>query len=145
MSRHPVEQRRQIFLRLHTEGAEFLPPQAIEGTLSALCGGLAKADDNLAEFGGPWLLGDFSLADITMMACFHRLEDAGLDGLLADGSVSRLGAYWNRLRSRPSYSAGITDWHDDGWRSAIDDIRGAESSPLLTDALRCLRAVRNSN
>ncbi len=145
MGRHPVEQRRQIFLRLHREGAGSLPPQAIEGALGALCGGLARADDNLAEFGGPWLLGDFSLADITMMACFHRLEDVGLDGLLRDESVPRLGGYWDRLRARPSYSAGITDWHDDGWRSAIEEIRGAQPSPLLGDARRCLREIRDGS
>lgn len=145
MSRHPVEQRQQIFLRLHREGTGSLPPQAIEGALGSLCRGLARAEDNLAEFGGPWLLGDFSLADVTMMACFHRLEDAGLDGLLRDSSVPRLGAYWDGLRARPSYSAGITDWHDDGWRSAIEDIRGAEPSPLLAGARRCLREIRNSS
>ena len=143
MTRHPVPQRGQLFLRLHREGMGALPPQAIEGAVVSLCRGLATADDNLAEFGGPWLLGAFSLADITMMACFHRMEDVGLDDLLRDGSVPHLGEYWERLCARPSYSEGITDWHDTGWRSAIEEIRGAGPSPLLADARRCLRAIRN--
>ena len=145
MARHPVEQRRQIFLRLHREGSGSLPPPVMDGALDALCRGLATAEENLAAFGGPWLLGDFSLADITMMACFHRLEDVGLDGLLRDESVPHLGAYWDRLRTRPSYSAGITDWHDDGWRSAIEEIRGSEPSPLLAAACGRLRDLRNGS
>lgn len=141
MARHPVPMRRELFMRLREKGASELPPEVLEGALDSLCQGLATANGNLAEFGGPWLLGDFSLADITMMACFHRLQDVGLEAALQDPAVPHLSGYWERLQSRPSYAEGVTKWHDPGWRSAIEEIWGNVPSPLLDDVRRRLRTL----
>ena len=93
---------------------------------------MKRANDNLSDFGGPWLLGNFSLADVTMMACFHRLEDAHLDAILEDGRLPNLGNYWHRLKARPSYREGILDWHDEAWWcQAIRDVYGDAPSPML--------------
>ena len=142
MGHHPVPQRRALFMRLREreKGAGELPPQALEGALDSLCQGLATANGNLAEFGGPWLLGEFSLADITMMACFHRLQDVGLEAALHDEAVPHLGGYWERLQARHSYAEGVTKWQDAGWRSAIEEIWGGAPSPLLSDIRRRLSA-----
>ena len=145
MSRHPRPERGGLFLKLRREGIAELPAQAVTGAVESLCRGLSSAEDNLAEFGGPWLLGDFSLADITMMACFHRLQDVGLDVVLHEPSVSRLGDYWDRLRALPSYATGITDWHDAGWRSAAEEVRGAGPPPLLDAARQRLGELRNGS
>ena len=145
MVRHPLKQRANLFLSLHSRGAQALspdralPPQAIEQTLDSLGIGLLRANANLAEFGGPWLLGDFSLADITMTAAFHRLQDVRLDALLQDKAVPRLADYWQRLQQRPSYAEGVLSWHDPGWRSAIDEVFGDAPSPLLERARERLR------
>ena len=98
------------------------------------------ANGNLAEFGGPWLLGDFSLADITMMACFHRLQDLGLEAALHDEALPHLGSYWERLQARPSHSQGVTRRHDADWCRAIEEIWGTAPSPLLGDVRRRLSA-----
>ena len=117
----------------------------IEGmamVLEKLCQGLIRLDRQLEKSGGPWLLGDFTLPDITMMACFHRLEDVRLDDILQESLVPRLGSYWERLQARPSYRTAITDMHDEeNFRTAIVDVFGDGKSPQLDDARETLKRL----
>ena len=107
-----------------------------------LCQGLIRLDRQLEKSGGPWLLGEFTLPDITMMACFHRLEDVRLDDILDDGTVPRLSEYWERLQERPSYREAITDMHDeDNFRTAIAEVFGDGKSPHLDQARQTLKQL----
>ncbi len=55
-----------------------------------------------------WLVGDFSLADISLTPFVARLEYLGLlDIWIAERPLVR--AWWSRARSRPSFKAAIAD------------------------------------
>ncbi|MEM7280651.1 MAG: glutathione S-transferase family protein [Pseudomonadota bacterium] len=135
--RHPIEQRRKGFVALR-KGVQ-APREVEERALSILINALRVVNDQLAQSGGPWVLDEFSVVDITMMACFHRLEDIHLDDLLAHKTLPELSGYWERLQNRPSYQSAIVAWHDEeNWRSAIKDLYGDKKSPILDDAVSLL-------
>ena len=88
------------------------------------------------------MLGDFSISDITMMACFHRMQDVHLDDLLRDDAVPQIGAYWERLQARPSYQSAVVDWHDEkNGRSVLREVFGDAKSPILAEAQKVLRSL----
>ena len=141
MARHPLKERAEIFLNLRKHGGE-LPPELLATSLQTLCKGLLRVNRQLAESGGPWLLGDFSMSDITMMACFHRFEDVRLDDIFDEPALPELAAYWQRLQDRPSYTSAVTDWHDEeNWRSAIVEVYGSGKSPVLAEMRQTLAAM----
>ena len=56
----------------------------------------------------PWLVGDFSLADISLTPFVARLEYLGLlDIWIAERPLVQ--AWWTRAKSRPSFKAAIAD------------------------------------
>jgi glutathione S-transferase len=56
----------------------------------------------------PWLVGDFSLADINLMPFVARLDYLGLlDIWIADRPFVQ--GWWTRAKSRPSFKAAIAD------------------------------------
>lgn len=131
---HPIERRGKTFTALR-KGELSVPPEAFAKGLENVCLGLIRVDRQLEKYGGPWLLGEFSLPDITMMACFHRLEDVRLDDLLDHDSIPHVGDYWQRLQARPSYKSAVTDMHDhEHFRTAITDVFGGGKSPHLESA-----------
>lgn len=70
---------------------------------------LDSLEKQLAESGGPWILGGtFSLADVSWLAIFERLEQVDADHVFL-GEERRPGcaAYWARLQARPSYREAI--------------------------------------
>lgn len=140
-ARHPNQERAQLFIGLRKNGPQ-PPPGFFEAAAKELCGGLLRLEKTIAQSGGPWALGDFSLVDVTMMACFHRLEDVRLDVILKEKTLPNLWSYWERLQSRPTYKTCVTDWHDAAaWRPAIEEVfRGNPSplQPLVTDTLASL-------
>ena len=141
LSRHPTPFRIPLYLGMR-RAPEIPPPPS--SAIDAVCRGLKRANENLTQFGGPWLLGDFSLADVTMMACFHRLEDVHLVQILHDQRLPELGDYWERLQGRRSYEEGIVAWHDNEyWRKAIEDIYGQRQSPILEQVREHLRSLDN--
>lgn len=136
---HPLENRGKGFVALRK--GMMPPPEIHAEAMSYFIDGLQLLNSQLSEFGGPWLLGDFSVVDITMMACFHRLEDLHLDELLQHDKLPKLGEYWQRLQSRPSYQTAIVDWHDAvNWRTAIDEVFGDSVSPEFEQAAAMLAA-----
>ena len=140
-ARHPLSERGKLFIAMRRHGPQ-TPPGFFEQAATELCRGLLRLERTLAQSGGPWALGDFSLVDITMMACFHRLEDVRLDGVLQEKSLPGLWPYWERLQGRPSYATAVTDWHDEeNMRPAIKDVLGDGPSPvasLVTETLASL-------
>lgn len=131
---HPIERRGKTFTALRRDGAS-PPTEAITNALTNLCRGLKEMNGLLERFGGPWLLGDFSLPDVTMMACFHRLEDVHLDDILDNEAIPLIGEYWQRLQARPAYPAAITEMHDEiNFRTAVAEVFGEQPSPRLTEA-----------
>ena len=126
--KHPLPERGAMFTSLRT-GDQTTLPAILDAALDLIAEGLINIEKQLKDNDGPYVLGDFSIVDITMMACFHRLEDVRLDVVFGHPSLSALNQYWSRLQQRPSYKTAITDWHDkENWRSAIDEVFGKAPS-----------------
>lgn len=141
MARHPLRQNAEIFLNLHQQGWE-VSEDAHGRVLSLLTDGLLRVEKQLERSGGPWLLGDYSITDITMMACFHRFEDVRLDAILAEPALRKTSDYWQRLQQRPSYREAVLDWHEEeNWRSAIREVFGTGESKLLQPLRRKLASA----
>ncbi len=138
---HPLESRGKRFTALRRDGTAF-PPEVTTTALESVCRGLRDINHLLDRFGGPYLLGEFTLPDITMMACFHRLEDVRLTDLLDHDAVPLVNGYWQRLQDRPSYTDAVIAWHDDvNWRSALLEIFGDQKSPRLEEAFSIMAIV----
>jgi glutathione S-transferase len=78
-----------------------------------------------------WIVGEqFTLADISWMVIFDRLQEAGWTNHFLGGNTFPLvQAYWQRLRERPSYTSGV-----DAFRH-----------PLVTEATARIIACKNSD
>ena len=132
---HPIESRGKRFTTLRREGRAF-PKEIFTEALSHVCRGLIEMNELLDRFGGPWLLGDFTLPDITMMACFHRLKDVKLDVLLNHEAIPLMARYWDGLQKRKSYQEAVLNWHDEeNWRAALKVVYGEGPSPLCNQAM----------
>ena len=53
--------------------------------------------------GRDWLLGDFSLADISIAPFMERMEANRLDRLMDFSERPGVGAWWNRMQARSGY------------------------------------------
>jgi len=91
---------------------------------------LAALEARLAAEGGPWLLGNqFTLADVSWLAIFERLEQADLLHVLVDRErLPQCAAYWNRLRARPSYRAAISEYAHPTIARGTERLREAKAS-----------------
>lgn len=105
---HRLKQRPIVFLALKAAGLTRLatiPP--VRRTVAASRRHLARHLDDLAEqlarSGGPWITGaQFTLADVSWAVIFDRLREADWTAELVTPRPA-LVAYWERLRTRPSY------------------------------------------
>jgi len=72
---------------------------------------LDALEKQLEATGGPWILGGtFSLADVSWLAILERLAQADATGAtLGAGRRPACAAYWEALRSRPSYREAILE------------------------------------
>lgn len=63
----------------------------------------------LERSGGPWILGEpFTLADVSWLVIFERLRQANSESVFLGGELRpHTSAYWERLKSRPSYAEAI--------------------------------------
>lgn len=119
--RHPLPTRGMAFIVMRN-GMQF-PTDVLAGTANVLVSGLRSVSDLILKYGGPWLPGHFSMLDVTMQACFHRLQDLRLETLLGDTSILHVATYWDRLQAHSSYRDGVLSRHDEAsWRRSIDDI-----------------------
>ena len=68
-----------------------------------------EIDDKLGD--GDWLVGEmFSLADISMVVYVNRLASFQMAPLWND--MTRLKAWNERIRARPTYHTAVTEWGD---------------------------------
>jgi len=72
---------------------------------------LDALERQLHASGGPWILGEtFSLADVSWLVIFERLEQAdALHVFTGESRRPACAAYWERLRARPSYRQAILE------------------------------------
>ena len=127
--RHPVLSRRVNFVMLRA--LPFIPKVVFRDSVTTVASALVSIEHSLADSGGPYLLGEYTQADVMMMAHFHRLEDVALGEMLQWDRLPNIREYWSRLQARPSYRVAVTDWHEENWRWAIQEVFGSEDSPRL--------------
>lgn len=111
-----------------------IPEHLIDRSVESMARGLVEIDRQLASHDDEWLLGPFTQIEVTFMAVFHRLQDLRLDSVLDHPGLPNVGPYWKRLQARPSYKAGILDWHNDEVRHGMSVVF-ADGNPRL-DALK---------
>jgi glutathione S-transferase len=81
----------------------------------------------------PWLAGEsFSLADIAYAPYVTRLEHLGLDQLW--DKRPRVPAWLDRVKSRPSYAEGLTQWLTPSVVKTMHE-RGREAVPRVRELL----------
>lgn len=124
--RHPVPVRRAGFVAMRL--TPMIPALALNKSVRTVAAALVNIEQTLAASSGPYLLGDFNLADVMMMAHFHRLEDVGLEEILSWDRLPQLHAYWSLLQGRDSYQTAVKDWEEDNWRWAIDAVAARAGS-----------------
>jgi glutathione S-transferase len=65
--------------------------------------------------GRDWLVGEhFSMADIAMAPYVNRLSALAMDGLWAGGRRPRVEAWFERVRSRPTFHSAFVQWMPPG-------------------------------
>lgn len=70
---------------------------------------LHKLEDALGE--RRWLVGDaFSMADIAFAPYLNRLSALAMEGMWTGGRLPRVEAWFERVRQRPGFYAGLVEW-----------------------------------
>ncbi|MEM7413405.1 MAG: glutathione S-transferase family protein [Myxococcota bacterium] len=138
---HRLKLRPLIFLVLKAAGLSYfhrLPPvTAVLGRCAHhMQRHLDALEDQLAESGGPWILGDaFTLADVSWIVIFERLVEGDALHVFLE-SRPRCRAYWDRVRERKSYAEAITEHGHPTITRGIARLRAAkEADPVLREAL----------
>ena len=69
-----------------------------------------------------WIDGDkFSLADITWMVLFHRLEESQLTNHFLNERENLI-SYFNRLKTRESYKSELLDYEEKSIKVGKDEL-----------------------
>jgi len=61
---------------------------------------------------GPWIVGDFSLADITIAPYMFRLYALGKDRFWSPANRPRVHAWYERVSARPAFATAVS-WPDE--------------------------------
>ena len=78
----------------------------MDSAIRTFAGLFKDVDRDLSANGLDWILGDFSLADIALIAYVDRLDRLGLDGFWAT-SYPSVGQWLARFQQRPSYVSQV--------------------------------------
>ncbi len=140
---HRLKSRPLIFLAMKRAGIGGLRSLKPALNVVAKCrrhmhGHLDTLESKLERSGGPWILGEiFSLADVSWVVILERLiEGDSLHVFLGDGKRPAVTAYWERLKSRPSYKTAILDHAHPTVTAGIARLRAAkQADPALRAAL----------
>lgn len=89
--------RKDFFLKMGQKGYSDQEVQQSEGRLRMT---IERMESQL-QLGGPWLLGDYSLADICVIPVIVRLDDIGLSSLWAD--CNKVGEWFSRFQEREAF------------------------------------------
>ena len=113
IGKHPVKIRPPIMCLLKLIGPYLiiiLPKmrRVVQDARDAMRVHLQGIDDLLSD-GRPYLVGDtFTLADVSLMVVFERLDVGGFaDTLYSD--LNHVVRYWDRMKQRPSYGTAIKE------------------------------------
>jgi glutathione S-transferase len=144
---HFDKRRPVLFLSLKARGLERL--HTLAPAMRLIAGGrqyvnvhLDALEKQLAQSGGPWILGDaFSLADVSWMVIFERLRQVDNEHVfLGSGLRPACSDYWARLSQRPSYAEAITGYPHPLIDYGIQRLREVKAAdPALRGALEGIR------
>jgi glutathione S-transferase len=145
---HFDKKRPVLFLTLKARGLERLHTlkpvvQMIAVGRKYVNGHLDALEKQLAESGGPWILGKtFCLADVSWMVIFERLRQVESEHVFLGGGLRpACTAYWERLKKRPSYADAIVGYPHPLIDHGIRRLREAKAAnPALRNALEGISA-----
>lgn len=83
----------------------------------------------------PWLAGEeFSMADIALAPYVNRLDALAMQGIWSNGRLPRVEGWFQRIRSRPAFSAALESWIPSELREEMRR-NGEQSWPALKQLL----------
>lgn len=140
---HPQQRRPLILGMLKLRGIHRIPqlPPAMELVTRSrrdMNTHLDALEKHLADCGGPWLAGDrFTLADVSWIVILDRIVEVDWEAYFwSSGKRPHVAAYWDRLRSRPSYAKAILEARCETLERGIADVKRAkDEDPELRAAL----------
>ena len=95
---------------------------------------IADMERALADHQGPWLVGEtYTLADVAYAPYVTRLDHLKF----FDGMVEkrfRVAAWYNRMRTRPSYKEALAKWFNPKYLPLMDE-QGSEAWPRVCELL----------
>ncbi len=139
---HRLKRRAFVLLLIKLYGAESLTSakpllRVVQASRDAMHAHLDELEATLKESGGPWIVGgQFSLADIGMMAILERLREADWLDVFLSGQRPRVAAYWRALQTRPSYQSAIAECRGETIeRGTARLVEAKAANPVLRFAL----------
>jgi glutathione S-transferase len=91
--------RKEFMLAMGRTG---FPKSEMDGAMSRLRRTYERMDSEIANSGGPWLLGnEMTLADVAVMPAMVRMADLGREGDWAD--LPRVKKWYETIRAQPAF------------------------------------------
>ena len=114
MLRRRAAERPTDFLRdIHSRGLDgAVAPEELERAFARLDKLLDRMDALLGE-NGPWIVGDFSLADIAVAPYMFRLSALGEARFWSKDKRPRVANWYARVGAREAFRAAVS-WPDEG-------------------------------
>ena len=131
---HRLKIRAVFFLALKLFGLTNLPKMKpvvnlLHASKKAMHTHFDELEEVLTKTGGPWITGEqFTLADVGVMVIFDRLREGDFLSEFLVEERPRVNAYWQALKARPSYVAGVANHMHPMVTLATKDIVNLKSS-----------------
>ena len=91
--------RKEFMLAMGRTG---FPKSEMDGAMNRLRRTYERMDSEIANSGGPWLLGnEMTLADVAVMPAMVRMADLGREGDWAD--LPRVKKWYETIRAQPAF------------------------------------------
>ena len=137
--KHPLRERGRIFFlmkffKVHRSITKLNYENLIKGLL---------AIENQLKDRGPYFFGPFTHVDINLMCCFQRLIDVRLGEVLKIDELTNISKYWELLKSRGSYKAGILAFYGDKENQDIVEVFGKKESEHLEPLIELIKIRSN--
>ena len=138
---HRLKQRPLFFLKLKLTGLSNIPKtppfiKLIKAASLVMQEHMDDLESELAMSEGTWLCGNqFSLADVGLVAIFERLEEATLTHKFITAERPLVLAYWQNLKTRPSYKTAIKQHTHPVTKKGISNIQFERSKNPALDTL----------